>query len=111
MLAIETAARGRSESFFLQQSLAAGENNQHALTLKTAGSVNPTELDRYQVVIINDASGVNDGLASALKAFVERGGALIIAAAKHTTRPTSIDCSVQYHPRSSAKSFNRAVMR
>ena len=84
VLAIEAAARGRSESFFLQQSLAAGENNQHALTLKTAGSVNPTEIDPYRVVIVNDASGINEDLAAALKGFVERGGALILAAAKHT---------------------------
>ena len=84
VLAIETAARGRSESFFLQQSLAAGENNQHALTVKTAGSVNPTELDPYRVVIVNDASGVSEGLASGLKSFVERGGGLILAAGKHT---------------------------
>jgi len=84
VLAIETAARGRSESFFLQQSLAAGENNQHALTVKTAGSVNPTELDPYKVVIVNDASGLSEGLASGLKTFVERGGGLILAAGKHT---------------------------
>ena len=84
VLAIETAARGRSESFFVQQSLAAGENNQYALTVKTAGSVSPSELDAYRVVIVNDASGLNEGLASALKSFVERGGALILAAAKHT---------------------------
>ena len=84
VLAIETAARGRSESFFLQQSLAAGENNQHALTVKTAGSVNPSELDQYRVVILNDASGLNEGLASMLRTYVEGGGALILAAAKHT---------------------------
>ncbi len=84
VLAIETAARGRSESFFLQQSLAAGENNQHALTLKTAGSVNPTELDPYRVVILNDAAGISQGLAAGLIAFVERGGGLIVAAGKHT---------------------------
>jgi len=84
VLAIETAARGRSESFFLQQTLAAGENNQHALTVKTAGGASPTELDPYRVVIVNDVSGVSEGLASALKTFVERGGGLIIAAAKHT---------------------------
>ena len=84
VLAIETAARGRGESFFLQQSLAAGENNQHALTVKTAGSVNPSELDPYRVVIVNDAAGINEGLASALTTFVERGGGLILAAAKHT---------------------------
>jgi hypothetical protein len=84
VLAIETAARGRSESFFLQQTLAAGENNQHALTVKTPGGVNPTELDTFRVVIVNDASGVTEALASALTAFVERGGGVILAAAKHT---------------------------
>jgi aerotolerance regulator-like protein/VWA domain-containing protein len=84
VLAIDTAGRGRSESFFLQQSLAAGENNQHALTVKTAGSVNPSELDPYRVVIVNDALGITDGLATGLRNFVERGGGLILAAGKHT---------------------------
>ena len=84
VLAIETAARGRSESFFLQQSLAAGENNQHALTVKTAGSVNPTELDPYRVIIVNDVGDISDGLAAGLKGFVERGGGLILVAGKHT---------------------------
>jgi hypothetical protein len=83
VLAIETASRGRSESFFLQQSLAAGDNNQYALTVKTAGSASPNELDSYRVVILNDTS-INEGLASALKGYVERGGGLIIAAARHT---------------------------
>jgi hypothetical protein len=84
VLVIETPARGRSESFFLQQTLAAGENNQWALTVKTAGSTSPSEVDSYRVVIVNDASGLNAGLASSLKNFVDRGGGLIIAVGKHT---------------------------
>ena len=83
VLAIDTASRGRSESFFLQQALAAGENNQYALTVKSAGSVNPSELDTSSVVIVNDAA-ISEGLAVSLKGFVERGGGLIIAAGKHT---------------------------
>lgn len=84
VLAIDTATRGRSESFFLQQSLAAGENNQHALTVKTAGTTNPSELDSYRAIIVNDASGINETLAASLKGFAERGGGLILAAGKHT---------------------------
>jgi hypothetical protein len=84
VLAIETPSRGRSESFFLQQSLAAGENNEHSLTVKTAGSVNPTELDPYRVLIVNDVADISDGLAAGLKAFSERGGGIIFAAGKHT---------------------------
>jgi hypothetical protein len=83
VLAVDTATRGRSESFFLQQALAAGENNQYALTVKSAGSVNPSEFDTSRVVIVNDAS-ISEGLAASLKGFVERGGGVIIAAGKHT---------------------------
>jgi hypothetical protein len=84
VLVIDTASRGRSESFYLQQSLAAGENNQHALTVKTVGTVNPAELDAYRAVIINDATGINDVLQASLKTYVERGGGLVLAAGKHT---------------------------
>lgn len=83
ILAIETASRGRSESLYLQQALLAGENNRYAMTLKSAGSVSPNELNEYRAVIINDAS-VSPALAAGLKSFVERGGGLIIAAGKHT---------------------------
>ena len=92
VLAIDSATRGRSESFFLQQALAAGENNQYALTVKSAGNVSPSELDSSRVVIVNDAA-ISEGLAAPLKAFVERGGGLIIAAGKH----------------SDASDFNRAL--
>ncbi|HET8676093.1 MAG TPA: hypothetical protein VFO63_09925, partial [Blastocatellia bacterium] len=73
----------RSETFFIQQSLAAGENNQHALTVKTPGTINPVELDQYRAIIVNDVSGISEQLASAIRGFVERGGGLIIAAGRH----------------------------
>lgn len=84
VLVIDTATRGRSESFFLQQSLAAGENNPYALTAKTAGTTSPAELEGYRVVIVNDAGGLSPALTSAVKAFAERGGGVILAAGRHT---------------------------
>ena len=84
VLVIDTAVRGRGESFFLQQSLAAGENNQYALTVKTAGTTSPGELEAYRVIIVNDAGGLSEGLAAAIKAFAERGGGVILAAGRHT---------------------------
>ena len=84
VLAIETAARGRSESFFLQQALLAGETNPYGLTIKTVGSVNPSELESYRAIVINDAAALPQGLIASIKQFVERGGGLIIAAARHT---------------------------
>src|SRR5262249_31165769 len=69
VLALETASRGRSESFFLQQSLLATDASPYELTVKTEGSVNPTDLDQYRIIIINDVSGVSQEMAAALKGF------------------------------------------
>src|SRR5262249_42727070 len=84
VLAIENAARGRSESFFLQQSLLATDASPYELTVKTAAGVNPVDLGQYRVIIINDAAGISAELATALKEFTGRGGGLVIAAGKHT---------------------------
>jgi hypothetical protein len=84
VLAIETATRGRSESFFLQQALLAADSSPYDLTVKTAGSTGPGDLDQYRLVIVNDAAGLSQELARALKGFTARGGGLILATGKHT---------------------------
>ncbi|MGH9760499.1 MAG: BatA domain-containing protein, partial [Blastocatellia bacterium] len=51
VLAMEAAVRGRSESFYLKQSLLAGNDSPYELTVKTPGSVNPSDLGQYRVII------------------------------------------------------------
>ncbi len=82
-LVIETATRGRSESFYLRNALTTGENLPFSLDIKSAGSVNPAEISAYRVIILNDAA-VNQALAQQLIKFVEGGGGLVIAAGPHT---------------------------
>jgi uncharacterized membrane protein len=82
-LAIETATRGRSESFYLRNALTTGENLPFNLEVKTAGSVNPADLGAYRVIILNDAP-VSQAMAQALTKFVEGGGGLVIGAGPHT---------------------------
>jgi hypothetical protein len=82
-LVIETATRGRSESFYLRNALTTGENLPFNLEIKTAGSVNPAEIGAYRVIILNDAA-VNQALAQALIKFVEGGGGLIVSTGPHT---------------------------
>src|SRR5499426_854476 len=82
-LAIETATRGRGESFYLRNALTTGENLPFTLEVKSAGSVNPNDLGVYRVIILNDAP-VNQALAAGLVKFVEGGGGLVIAAGPHT---------------------------
>jgi hypothetical protein len=84
VLCIETAARGRSESFFIQQSLLAGEMNPYSLTVKTGGTVAPEEIDSFRAVIINDVNDLNDALVAAITAFARKGGGVIIGAGRHT---------------------------
>src|SRR5262249_18322249 len=64
VLVIESAVRGRSETFFVQQALAAGENTRHQLTIKTAGAVGSAEVDSCRAVIVNDASSISQSLAA-----------------------------------------------
>ncbi len=82
-LVIETATRGRGESFYLRNALTTGDNLPFNLEVKTAGSVNPADLGAYRVIVLNDAA-VNQALASGLIKFVEGGGGLIIATGPHT---------------------------
>lgn len=82
-LLIETAVRGRSESFYIRSALTTGENLPFNLEVKSSGSVNPTEISQHRVVILNDAS-ISPALATSLIKFVEGGGGLIIAAGPHT---------------------------
>jgi hypothetical protein len=82
-LVIETAVRGRGESFYLRNALTTGENLPFAWTVKSAGSVNPAELTEYRVIILNDAGGLNPALTAQLVRFVESGGGLVIAAGRH----------------------------
>lgn len=82
-LLIETAVRGRSESFYLRSAMTTGENLPFNLETKSAGSVNPSEIGQYRVVILNDAA-ISPALAAGLIKFVEGGGGLIIAAGPHT---------------------------
>jgi hypothetical protein len=83
-LIIETASRGQSESFYLKNALTTGENLPFAVTVKTAGSTNPSDLSDYAVVILNDAGDLNSALAAQLVKYVEAGGGLVISSGPHT---------------------------
>ena len=84
-LIIESATRGRTESFYLRNAITTGENLPFALTVKSAGSVNPTEISEYRVIILNDASGSQPSVVTQLEKFVEQGGGLIISTGPHVS--------------------------
>jgi von Willebrand factor type A domain/Aerotolerance regulator N-terminal len=83
-LVIESATRGRSESFYLRNALTTGENLPFNVESKTAGAVNPTEVANYRVIILNDPGSVSQALAAQITKFIEGGGGLIISAGPHT---------------------------
>lgn len=83
-LVIETAARGESESLFLRHALMTGENLPFALTVKSAGAVDPTRLGDYGLIVWNDVGGANVALREAIKSYVAGGGHLMIGVGPHT---------------------------
>ena len=82
-LIIETASRNQSESFYLRNALATGQNNPFEVEVKSSGGVNPAELTAYRLIVINDAT-ISPALASEILRQVTGGTGLIVAAGAHT---------------------------
>ncbi len=83
-LIIESSTRGHSDSLHLQSALTTNDDLPFAFTLKTSGSVDPTSISEYALVILNDAGSVSPALSDSLAKFVSSGGELIVATGPRT---------------------------
>jgi hypothetical protein len=84
-LIAESASRGRSDSLHLQSALTTNDDLPFTFMLKSAGSVDPTSIPGYSLIVLNDAGQISGALADALTKFVESGGQLIISTGPRTT--------------------------
>ena len=82
-LIIEAAGRAGNESLYLRNALTTGENLPFTWTVKTPASVNSADLPNHKVIILNDVESITNAFAENLKSFVEKGGGLVIATARH----------------------------
>lgn len=83
-LIVESASRGRSDSFYLQSALGLNDALPFNFTVKSTGGVDPSGVAENALVILNDSGPLSGTLADSLKKFVEGGGQLIIAMGPHT---------------------------
>jgi hypothetical protein len=83
-LIIEGAARGRSQSLYLQSALTTNDALPFAFTLKSTGAVDPASIPDYSLVLLNDAGTLSPALGESLSKFVETGGQLIISTGPQT---------------------------
>jgi len=79
VLGLESAP---GESFYLQQALAVSQNNPYALTLKPAGRITNSDLEKTKIVILNDVTRLDATTAAQLKRWIEQGGGLMLVAAR-----------------------------
>ena len=94
-LIIESASRGRSDSLHLESALTTNEDLPFNFTLKSAGSVDPTSISEYALVVLNDSGPISSALADTLSKFVNGGGQLIVSTG----------------PRTQAESFNASLQQ
>jgi hypothetical protein len=87
-LTIVDALDRSDASLFLAKALSIGTSPTFQVEVTSTSRFSPTNLDKRNVVILNDAPFPPGG-ASALKRFVERGGGLLIVAGDHSTWPSS----------------------
>ena len=94
-LIVESAARGSSDSLHLQSALTTNEDLPFTFALKSTGSVDPTSISEYSLVVLNDSGPISPALADTLVKFVEAGGQIIVSTG----------------PRTQVESFNSALQR
>jgi len=94
-LIVENAARGRSDSLHLQSALTTDDNLPFTFALKSAGSVDPSSIPDYALVVLNDSGPLSPALADALVRFVNAGGQMIVSTG----------------PRTQAESFNATLQQ
>lgn len=83
-LIIESASRGRSDSFYLESALGLNEELPFSFTIKSAGAVDPSGISEYALVILNDSGTLSSALGDSIRRFVEAGGQLIISTGPRT---------------------------
>src|SRR5688500_17230723 len=81
---MESASRGRSDSLHLQSALTTNDDLPFTFTLKSTGSVDPSGIPEYSLVVLNDAGPVGGAVADAVMEFVEGGGQVIVSTGPRT---------------------------
>lgn len=82
-LIVESASRGRGDSLYLQSALTTNDALPFTFTLKSTGSVDPTSVSEYSLIILNDTGALSPALSDSLTRFVESGGQLIVSVGPH----------------------------
>ena len=93
-LIVEGASRGRSDSLHLQSALTTNDDLPFTFALKSAGSVDPTSVSDYALVVLNDTGPISAALADTLAKFVNAGGQMIVAAGPRT-QPDAFNGALQ----------------
>jgi hypothetical protein len=87
-LIVEGASRGRSDSLHLQSALTTNDDLPFTFTLKSAGTVDPTSVSDYALVVLNDTGPLSPALADTLTKFVNGGGQMIVSTGPRTQADT-----------------------
>ena len=93
-LIVESASRGRSDSLHLQSALTTNEDLPFTFTLKSTGSVDPTSISDYALVVLNDTGPISPALGDTLTKFVNAGGQMIVSTGPQT-QPENFNTSLQ----------------
>jgi hypothetical protein len=86
------AEGARGSSLYVKTVLDLGKTPPFRTEITSSGRLTDSQLDGKALVILNDASTLGSGVANRLRAFVERGGGLLIALGERT--PVSGDWPV-----------------
>ncbi len=97
-LVIETSGHAASESLYLVQALSTGEGLPFTVSVKSSGSVDPSQVGDYGLIILNDVGAMSKQLTDALRNYLLEGGSLIAGVGPHTDAEAFNEAFKDYSP-------------
>ncbi|MEJ7709589.1 MAG: VWA domain-containing protein [Pyrinomonadaceae bacterium] len=97
-LVIETSGRAASESLYIVQALSTGEGLPFTVSVKSSGSIDPSQIGEYGLIILNDVGSMSKQLTDALRNYLLKGGSLIAGVGPHTDAEAFNEAFNDYSP-------------
>jgi hypothetical protein len=95
---LESGAARSRRSFYVERALEIGDRPSFRVDARSLSGLSASDLERAEVVFLNDVASVSEAQAALLEGFVARGGGLVIALGEKSSKSTFAGGAVRLLP-------------
>ncbi|MGH9336818.1 MAG: VWA domain-containing protein, partial [Vicinamibacteria bacterium] len=108
VLNVEEGTRRTRRSFYLERALEIGDRPSFRVESKPLSQLGASDLQGKDVVVLNDVPGLDEASSKLLKAFVEKGGGLLVVLGEGSSKNSFASASGTLLPAALAGAVDRA---